>query len=177
MTFFYKRKKKFEKFNGRIPIASVVNLLSSSKDSPLEELTLPVVEFKKKCQEMVQLFQALGNHKLLQTFEICHPKTASRGRILSIASKEELVLQKQLTVCLKSLMQLLNCASVKIEKLEIHDVVAFQDCSTCGSSGENTVKSLCEFLGKCKNIEYVSFHGCYLKGKAMRSILSSLSKS
>ncbi len=73
-------------------------------------------------------------------------------------------------------MQLLNCASVKIEKLEIHDVVTFQDCSTCGSSGEDAVKSLCEFLGKCKNIEYVDFHGCYLKGKAMQSILSSLSK-
>ena len=125
---------------------------------------------------MVQLFQALGNHKLLQTFEIGH-FTTSRDRILSIVSKEKLVLQKQLAVCSKSLMQLLNCASVKIEKLEIHDVAAFQDCSTCGSSDENAVKSLCDFLRKCKNIEYVDFRGCYLKGNAMQSILSSLSKS
>ena len=184
LRFSY-RKEKNVKFNGTIPIASVLVLLSKSKDSSLEELTIPVVKFEtdKRCQQVVQLSQALVDCRSLQTFEICHYKeetsvfTASE-RILSTTSKENFVLQKQLRVCSNSLVILLKFASLEIKRLDvIGGAEPFIDCSTCGSSGEEAVKSLCEFLGKCTNIEQVKISDCCLKGNAIRSILSSLSKS
>ncbi len=117
LTFFHTRK--VGKSNGRISIASVLDLLSSSKDSGLEELTLPVVDFKdKKCQNMVQISQALVNHNSLQTFAIGH-HISSRYRILSTTSKDEFVLQKQIPVdvCSNSFVVLLKFASREIEKL------------------------------------------------------------
>ncbi len=104
-------------------------------------------------------------------------------------SKEEFVLQCiPLSICSNSLMQLLKMASVEIQRLEINGIkngseylkfsaAAFKDCSTCGPFGEDAVKSLCDFLRKCKNIERVEFRACHLKGDAMLSIISSLSES
>ena len=184
LRFSY-RKEINVKFNGAIPIASLLDLLSKSKDSPLEELTVPVVKFEtdkretdKRHQQIVQLSQALVDSKSLQAFEICHIKEASVSKasehILSTTSKEKFVLQKQLLVCSNSLVMLLKFASLEIKKLKVIGAEPFIDCSTCGSSGEDAVKSLCEFLGNCTNIEQVKISECCLKWNAIRSILSSL---
>ncbi|XP_064389815.1 uncharacterized protein LOC135337765 isoform X3 [Halichondria panicea] len=173
------------KSNNTIPITSILTLLSNSKDSPLEELTLPLV-YIETCKHMVQLSQALVNFKAFQTLKIFHSRSPRQKvtMIPTMISKEEFVLQCiPLSICSNSLMQLLKFASVEIERLEMNgsdpenSAVVFQDCPACGSSGEDAVKSLCEFLRKCKNIEQIQFRGCFLNGNAMLSILSSLSKS
>ena len=167
------------KSNKSIPIAFIVTLLSSYKDSPLEELTLPMV-YIETCKHMVQLSQALVKFKAFRTLKIFHYWSPRHPiHTITMISKEEFVLEcTHLNMCSNSLMQLLKFASVEIERLEIDGFynAAFQDCSACGTLGKDAVKSLCEFLGKCKNIERVEFNEC-LNGCTMMSIVSSLSES
>ncbi len=108
--------------------------------------------------------------------------TATHHYFLSTTSKDEFVFAEQIPVyidvCSNSFIMLLDFAYREIKKLAIRDIytLAFKDCFACGSSGASAVKSLCEFLVMCKNIEHIEFSDCCLKGNA-RSILSSLSKS
>ncbi len=172
---FSNRSMNKVEYNSSIPIASVVDFLSSSKDSPLEELTLPVVELKE-CQQVLQLSQALINLKSLQKLKIIVPGL-NKLSLRSTISKESFVLQG-IMICSNSIMQLLKFASLlEIKRFEINGDDVFKDCSACGTSGEVAVKSLCEFLGKCKNIERIEFGKCRLNGSRMLSIVSSLSES
>ncbi len=125
-----------------------------------------MVDFET-CKYMVQLSQALVNFKAFRTLKIVNYWSPRQLRHKStMISKEEFVLQCfPLSICSNSLMHLLKFASVciEIERLEINGSHAdfaiyeisesFWNCSACGTSGEDAVKSLCEFLGKCKNIE------------------------
>ena len=169
---------------GSIPITSIVTLLSSFKDSsPIEELALPIMDLRT-CKYMVQLSQALVNVKAFRTLKISHYCSPTRQREdrqkYTMISEEDFVLHCNcLSICSNSLMQLLKFASVEIERLEIDGFynAAFQDCSACGTLGKDAVKSLCEFLRKCKNIERIEFGNYYLNVCAMLSIVSSLSES
>ncbi len=176
------------KTNSTIPFASIETLLPSFKNSsPIEELALPMMTFQT-CEDIVQLSQALVNVNKFRTLQIGHYYSPRQQQeydsIFTMISEEEFVLQcTPLSICSNSLMQLLKFASVEIERLEINNeserffYTGFGNCSACGTFGEDAVKCLCEFLGKCKNIEYVHFRGCLLNVNAKRSILSSLSKS
>ena len=179
---FYYQINNSKTTNSTIPFASIVTLLSSFKNSsPIEQLALPMINFQT-CEDIVQLSQALVNVKVFRTLKIGHYYSPRQQQCLqkcTMISEEYFVLQCiPLSICSNSLMQLLKFASVEIERLEMNSsFVVFKDCSACGTLGEDAVKSLCEFLGKCKNIEQVKISECCLNGSRMLSIVSSLSES